>query len=190
MRTERIMRDVPTAAPLVSPFAAALRTSHPFCGRPKRPHQSARTCGTHRVAWLASCSVALFRLVLTLCSPSPFSRSHNGILGGAGGLSDPMSPARCPVTDRPRPWQQASDRTRWTVKQAGGDSARFSGISARKGGISAAIEACVPEATRAGVRARGCPDLQSGQCQALPVRGYMHLMSPARFLETFEAFGP
>jgi hypothetical protein len=31
--------------------------------------------------------------------------------------------------------------------------------------------------------------LQSGHGQALPARAYMHLKSPARFLETFEAFG-
>ena len=50
------------------------------------------------------------------------------------------------VTDRPCSRQQASDWIRWAVKQAGGDSARFSGISARKGGISVALDAGVPEA--------------------------------------------
>ena len=84
------------------------------------------------------------------------------------------------ATSRPCSRQQASDWIRWAVKQSGGDSARFSGISARKGGISAAIEARVPEAILY---------LQSGHGQALPARAYMHLMSPARFLETFEAFG-
>ena len=74
----------------------------------------------------------------------------------------------------------ASDWIRWAVAQAGGDSTRFSGISARKGGISAAIEARVDEAVLY---------LQSGHGQALPARAYMHLMSPDRFLETFEAFG-
>ena len=82
------------------------------------------------------------------------------------------------VTSRPCSRQQASDWIRWAVKQSGGDSARFSGISARKGGISAAIEACVTEAILY---------LQSGHGQALPARTYMHLMSPARFLKTFEA---
>ncbi len=50
------------------------------------------------------------------------------------------------VTDRPCSRQQASDWIRWAVTQAGGDSTRFSGISARKGCISAAIEARVDEA--------------------------------------------
>ena len=83
------------------------------------------------------------------------------------------------ATDRPCSRQQASDWIRWAVAQAGGDSTRFSGISARKGGISVAIEARVDEAILY---------LQSGHGQALPARAYMHLTSPGRFLETFEAF--
>ena len=66
------------------------------------------------------------------------------------------------------------------VKQAGGDSSRFSGISARKGGISTAIEARVDETILY---------LKSGHGAALPARAYMQIASPARFLETFEAFG-
>jgi hypothetical protein len=84
------------------------------------------------------------------------------------------------ATDRPCSRQQASDWIRWAVSQAGGDSSRFSGISARKGGISTAIEAKVDEAILY---------LQSGHGQALPARAYMHLTTPDRFLETFEAFG-
>lgn len=81
---------------------------------------------------------------------------------------------------RPCNRQRASDWIRQAVAQAGGDSTRFSGISARKGGISVAIDAGVPEAILY---------LQSGHGQALPARAYMQLSSPARFLETFEAFG-
>jgi hypothetical protein len=84
------------------------------------------------------------------------------------------------VTDRPCSCEQASDWIRWAVSQAGGDSTRFSGISARKGSISTAIKARVDEAILY---------LQSGHCQALPTRAYMHLTSPDSFLETFEAFG-
>jgi len=84
------------------------------------------------------------------------------------------------ATGQPCSRQQASDWIRWAVAQAGGDSSRFSGISARKGGISAAIEARVDEAILY---------LQSGHGQALPARAYMHLTSPHRLLETFEAFG-
>ena len=84
------------------------------------------------------------------------------------------------ATDRPCSRQQASDMIRWAVAQAGGCSDRFSGISARKGGISTAIAAGVDETILY---------LQSGHGQPLPARAYMHLHAPARFLETFEAFG-
>ena len=83
------------------------------------------------------------------------------------------------VTSRPCSRQQAIDWIRWAIKQSGGDSANFSGILAHKSSISPAIKACVHEAILY---------LQSGHGQALPARAYMHLMSPARFLETFEAF--
>ena len=135
-----------------------LRTSYPLGGRPKRPRQSARICRTHPVAWLVSCSVALFQLV-HCAHPLRSLAPATAVLVRLGGFPDPMSPARCPETDCLCPWQQASDWTRWMVRQAGGDSTRFSGISARKGGISAAIEECVPKAI---------PYLQSGHCQALP----------------------
>jgi hypothetical protein len=47
------------------------------------------------------------------------------------------------ATDRPRSRQQASDWIHWAVTQAGGDSTRFWGISARKSGT---IETRVDEA--------------------------------------------
>ena len=84
------------------------------------------------------------------------------------------------ATDRPCSRQQASDWIRLAVAQAGSDSTRFSGIPARKGGISAAIVARVDKAILY---------LQSGHGQALPARAYMYLTSPDRFLETSEAFG-
>jgi hypothetical protein len=78
--------------------------------------------------------------------------------------------------------QQASDwpGIRWAVKEAGGDSSRFSGISARKGGISTAIDGRVDETILY---------LQSGHGAALPARAYMQIASTTRFLVTFEAFG-
>jgi hypothetical protein len=77
------------------------------------------------------------------------------------------------ATRRPCTRQQASYWIRWAVKQAGGDSSRFSGIST-------AIEARVDETILY---------LQSGHGAALSAREYMQIASPARFLETFEAFG-
>jgi hypothetical protein len=64
--------------------------------------------------------------------------------------------------------------------QAEGDSSRFSGISARKGGTSTAIEAHVDEANL-------YP--QCGHGTVLPAQAYMWIAFPASFLETFEAFG-
>jgi hypothetical protein len=84
------------------------------------------------------------------------------------------------ATRRPCTRQQASDWNLSAFKQAGGDSSRFWGISARKGGISTAIEARVDETILY---------LQSGHGAELPARAYMQIASPARFLETFEAFG-
>jgi hypothetical protein len=84
------------------------------------------------------------------------------------------------ATNRPCSRRQASDMIWWAVVQAGGGSGRLSRISARKGGISTTIAAGVDETILY---------LQSGHGQPLPTRAYMHLHAPARFLETFEAFG-
>jgi hypothetical protein len=70
------------------------------------------------------------------------------------------------VTDQQCSRQQESDWFRWAVSQAGGDSNLSSGISARKGGISTAIEVRVDEAILY---------LQSGHGQALPACAYMHM---------------
>jgi hypothetical protein len=63
--------------------------------------------------------------------------------------------------------------------QSGRDAVLFSGISARKGCLSVATEAGVPKAI---------PYLQSGHGPAMPALAYMHLHTPARLVETFEAF--
>ena len=79
------------------------------------------------------------------------------------------SPRRGQVaTNRPCSRQQASDMIRWAVDQAGCGSGRFSGISARKGGISPAIAAKVDETILY---------LQSGHGQPLLARVYMHLVA-------------
>ena len=59
------------------------------------------------------------------------------------------------------------------------DAVRLSGISARKGCISVATKAGLPEAI---------PYLQSGHGPAMPALAYMHLQTPARLVETVEAF--
>ena len=73
-----------------------------------------------------------------------------------------------------------SDDIRAAVSAAGACQHRFSGVSARKGGISTAIEAGVAE---------DILYLQSGHGVSKAGRPYMHIRDPARLLEVFEAFG-
>ena len=102
-----------------------------------------------------------------LCPPL-FPTTRKGP-GGSTILTDhACSPSRC------------SDIIRNAAKAAGCGPGRFSGVSARKGGLSTAIDAGVPEAILY---------LQSGHGQAKAATNYMHMHEPRRLLETFEAFG-
>eukprot|EP00292_Cryptomonas_paramecium_P006607 CAMPEP_0113682712 /NCGR_PEP_ID=MMETSP0038_2-20120614/12838_1 /TAXON_ID=2898 /ORGANISM="Cryptomonas paramecium" /LENGTH=459 /DNA_ID=CAMNT_0000601857 /DNA_START=862 /DNA_END=2241 /DNA_ORIENTATION=- /assembly_acc=CAM_ASM_000170 len=75
--------------------------------------------------------------------------------------------------------QMISDGIKRAVSSLGIDAAQFSAISARKGGLSTAIEAGVSEEVLY---------LQSGHGLQRAGRTYMHLRSPARLLSTFESF--
>ena len=66
------------------------------------------------------------------------------------------------------------------LQLAGYDTSAFSGISARRGGLSTAIEAGVPEHILW---------MQSGHAQDRAARRYVHLGSPALLYETWKAFG-
>ncbi len=72
--------------------------------------------------------------------------------------------------------QMISDAIKRVAKQAGADPARYSGVSARKGGLSTALEKVILH-------------LQSGHGLPRAARTYMHLQDPRRLFETFEAFG-
>ena len=61
----------------------------------------------------------------------------------------------------------------------GFNTALFSGISARRGGLSTAIEAGVPEAILW---------MQSGHAQDVAARRYVQLCSPKLLFRTWEAF--
>ena len=61
----------------------------------------------------------------------------------------------------------------------GFNTALFSGISARRGGLSTAIEAGVPEAILW---------MQSGHAQDVAARRYVQLRSPKLLYRTWEAF--
>jgi len=102
-----------------------------------------------------------------LCPPL-FPTTQKGPGGATVATQKACSPSR------------ASDCIKEVVSAAGCSSKRFSGVSARKGGISTAIDAGVPEAILF---------LQSGHGQAKAARNYMQLGDPRRLLETFEAFG-
>lgn len=83
------------------------------------------------------------------------------------------------ATHKPLSRQMVSDSIKAAVTAAGACPRRFSGISARKGGISTAIEAGVGE---------DILYLQSGHGVSKAGRPYMHIRDPARLLETFAAF--
>jgi hypothetical protein len=65
------------------------------------------------------------------------------------------------------------------LAHVGFDTPSFSGISARRGGLSTAIEAGVPEAILW---------MQSGHAQDLAARRYVKRNSPALLYRTYEAF--
>ena len=83
------------------------------------------------------------------------------------------------VTNMPCCPQRTSAIIKSAAEAAGCCGARFSGISARKGGLSTAIEAHVDECILY---------LQSGHGPEKAARRYMHMRDPARLFETFAAF--
>ena len=101
------------------------------------------------------------------CAPL-FSRLANG-------------PAGTHITSmRELSTQMIGDGIRRMMTICGADVRHFSGISARKGGLSTAITAGVTEEILF---------LQSGHGQARAARNYIHLQDPARLFDTFRAFG-
>jgi hypothetical protein len=84
------------------------------------------------------------------------------------------------VSVRPISSQMFSEALRRMVGLCGADTSRFSGISARKGGLTTAVTAGVTEEILF---------LQSGHGQTRAARNYMHLQEPDRLFDTFRAFG-
>ena len=100
--------------------------------------------------------------------PPVFSRFHNG-------------PGCRPIPSfTPLSVNMFGDALRRVVQTCGADVQRFSGISARKGGLSTAIAAGVTEEVLY---------LQSGHSPARAARNYMHLQDPHRLFDTYRAFG-
>ena len=75
--------------------------------------------------------------------------------------------------------QEVSSMIISALAHVGFNTAGFSGISARKGGLSTAIEAGVPEAILW---------MQSGHAQDVAARRYVNLNSPALLYRTYESF--
>ena len=81
--------------------------------------------------------------------------------------------SRLPTAD------EASAMVVRALGHVGFNTALFSGISARRGGLSTAIEAGVPEAILW---------MQSGHAQDVAARRYVQLRSPKLLYHTWEAF--
>ena len=75
--------------------------------------------------------------------------------------------------------QRMSEDIKFAMSQMGANPDRFSGVSARKGGLSTAIEAGIHEAVLF---------LQTGHGQAKAARDYMHIRDPSVLMQVFEAF--
>ena len=75
--------------------------------------------------------------------------------------------------------QQISGEVKSVCTHFGANPAYFSGIGTRKGGITIAIEAFVPEEILF---------LQSGHGQTRAARRYKNFTDPAHLFETFQAF--
>ena len=72
-----------------------------------------------------------------------------------------------------------SQDVKLAMTKMGANPDRFSGVSARKGGLSTAIEAGIHEAVLF---------LQTGHGQAKAARNYMHIRDPAVLMQVFRAF--
>ena len=93
----------------------------------------------------------------------------------------PRSSARSGGFDLTRPPSSSdiSDMIVDGLRQVGFDASLFSGISARRGGLSTAIEAGVPEHILW---------MQSSHAQDVAARRYVQLGSPALLYDTWAAF--
>ena len=150
----------------------AERKGHfPAVGRSARPDLDL----VHQLrVWLGALGIEAHPLcasragVMCHACPPVFPR----LVLGAGSLhrasAEPMSP------------QMVRDAVRRMAALCQGDPSHFSGISARKGGLTTAITAGVPEEI---------VFLQSGHGQTRAARAYMHLQDPALLFATYQAFG-
>ena len=113
-----------------------------------------------------------------LCSSRPGVQCHScspvfpRLRLGPGAVYQP--------TSTPMTGQMVRDAVRRMAALCQGNPDNFSGISARKGGLTTAISAGVPEEI---------VYLQSGHGMRRAARAYMHLLDPALLFATYQAFG-
>jgi hypothetical protein len=146
---------------------------HPAVGQSKDPsldivHQLGRWLSVTGMCVHPSCTKRPNPAARCLFCPPLFPRTMKGRGNVTYATMEPCSP------------QMISDAIKRMAKQAGADPSRYSGVSARKGGLSTAVQAGVEEVIL---------HLQSGHGLPRAARTYMHLQDPRRLFETFEAFG-
>ena len=146
---------------------------HPAIGRSRDPaldlvHQLRLWLHTYGVRASPLCQKQAHPAARCPHCPPLFSRFKNGPACRAIPSLDPLSS------------QMFADALRRVLGACGADVTRFSGISARKGGLTTAIAAGVTEEILF---------LQSGHSQSRAARNYMHLQDPHRLFDTFRAFG-
>ena len=125
-----------------------------------------------------------FRLLGTGPDPQPGCSKH-AEPGAYCGACSPMFPRRTKRgqefdLSRPASSEEMSAMIVRGLGHVGFDTTLFSGISARKGGLSTAIEGGVPEHILW---------MQSGHAQDVAARRYVQLNSPALLYSTYESFG-
>ena len=146
---------------------------HPAVGRALEPdldlvHQLNVWLRNHGLRVSTLCQKSAYPAFPCPHCPPLFSRLGNGPACRPTPTPVPLSP------------QMFGDALRRVVAACGADLQRFSGISARKGGLSTAIAAGVSE---------DILYLQSGHSPSRAARNYMHLQDPHRLFDTFRAFG-
>ena len=144
---------------------------HPALGRASDPtldlvHQLLAWLALNHLAVSPLCTKQAFSAARCPHCPPLFSRLDNGPAGTHKASLRPLST------------QMVGDSLRRMMAICGANVRHFSGISARKGGLSTAITAGVTEEILF---------LQSGHGQARAARNYIHLQDPARLFDTFRA---
>ena len=144
---------------------------YPAVGRSRNPeldlvHQLRIWLSLNNISAHPSCSASPG--VQCKSCPPVFSKLVNGPHGLHVTSSEPMTS------------HMVRDCVRRMAALCNGNPKNFSGISARKGGLTTAIAAGVPEEI---------VYLQSGHGQLRAARAYMHFQDPARLFDTFRAFG-